>query len=262
MNWAALLGVCLVWIGGCAPAQPLRVYSEFAKIDAHGNVTAPESPREILSPAIARNAFSTFQVVIQVPPGTPYTFRVGLNPESAVKVMLYRETAGRAVNGGPELKRIDEPWESSSTQILWMDLWVEKDAPVRRIKVEPQLFLDGDWVIYPMEVRVREQQVPTPSAQGAVPTAASFLDPFIVMQAALCKKPLTVPGLTATTAAGLRYRNAIQDVALAEAATDADREDLKKRLGGCNAKLPADPEAYLRVRDYFFTPLWMKVKRN
>jgi len=55
-----------------ARAQPLRVYSEFAQIDATGRVTAPAEPREILSPAIARNAFSSFQVVVDVARGTSY----------------------------------------------------------------------------------------------------------------------------------------------------------------------------------------------
>jgi hypothetical protein len=32
------------------------------------------------------------------------------------------------------------------------------------------------------------------------------------------------------------------------------REELKKAMGGCNTKPPADPEFYLRLRDYFFGP--------
>jgi len=261
MKWAALLkwgfGTGLLWMCAGARAQPLMVYSEFAKIDVQGNVTVPENPREILSPAIARNAFSTFQVVIQVPQGTPYTVRMGLNPENAVKVTLYRETDEKTP-GGPKLERIQEPWDGDSSQTLWMDLWVERDAPVRRIKVEPQLFVDGDWVIYPMEMRVRETQVPDSAA-----TSLGILEPFTMMQAALCKRPLRYSSLAfGITPTGLRHRNAMQDVALAEAASATDREELKKRLGGCDAKQPPNPEAYLRIRDYFFTPLWMKVKGN
>ena len=37
-----------------------------------------------------------------------------------------------------------------------MDLWVDANAPVRRVKIEPQVGIDGDWVTYPMEVRVME----------------------------------------------------------------------------------------------------------
>jgi len=35
---------------------------------------------------------------------------------------------------------------------------------------------------------------------------------------------------------------------------------MKKAMGGCNANPPADPEFYLRLRDYLFTPLWKKVR--
>ena len=257
MKSAILLGLAFLAACACAEAQPLRVFSEFVKIDAAGNVVVPESPREILSPAVARNAFTTFQIVIQVPPETPYTLRIGLNPDKAVKYTLYRETEEMTPNG-PKLEPISEPWENGSTQVIWMDVWVDKDAPVRRIKVEPQLFVNDDWAIYPMEVRVRDPQVPDGAAK-----ATGSLDAFTVMQAALCKKQLTSPAPpTGLTPGALHYRNALQDVGLAEGAAPSDREELKKRLGGCDAKAPTNPETYLRVRDYFFTPLWMKVKGN
>ena len=41
-----------------------------------------------------------------------------------------------------------------------MDLWTARDAPVARIKVEPQLHVNNDWVIYPMEARVMEATIP------------------------------------------------------------------------------------------------------
>ncbi|MEQ1885862.1 MAG: hypothetical protein ABL967_12435 [Bryobacteraceae bacterium] len=257
MKLAVLLGLAFLVAPGGASAQPLRVYSEFVKIDAAGNVVAPESPREILSPAIARNAFATFQIVIQVPPDTPYTLRMGLNPENAVKYTFYRETDEKTPDG-PRLEAVSEYYEDSVTRVIWLDLWMDKDAPVRRIKVEPQLFINDDWVIYPMEMRVRDPQVPDSAAKGS-----GVLEPFAVMQAALCRKPLPVASTPVVlTAASLRYRNALQDLAFAESAVASDKEEMKKRLGGCEAKVPASPETYLRVRDYFFTPLWMKVKGN
>ncbi|MEQ1948189.1 MAG: hypothetical protein ABL995_13425 [Bryobacteraceae bacterium] len=257
MKSAVLLGLAFLGASVGASAQPLRVYSEFAKIDAAGNVMTPESPREILSPAIARNAFATFQIVIQVPPDTPYTLRMGLNPENAIKYTFYRE-ADETTPNGPRLEPVSEYYEDSVTRVIWLDLWMDKDAPVRRIKVEPQLFINDDWVIYPMEVRIREPQVADNGVRGM-----GVLEPFAVMQSALCRKPLPVSSTpVALTAASLRYRNALQDLALAESAVASDKEEMKKRLGGCDAKAPANPETYLRVRDYFFTPLWMKVKGN
>jgi len=56
------------------------------------------------------------------------------------------------------------------------------------------------------------------------------------------------------------FRNAQQDVALAAAGSMPLRDEMKKAMGGCNAAPPADPEFYLRLRDYLFTPLWKKVR--
>ena len=78
-------------------AQTVQVYSEFAQINDAGEVIAPENPREILSPAVARNAFSTFQIAIQVPEGTKFLAYVGENPDNAAKVMLYRRRADKLV---------------------------------------------------------------------------------------------------------------------------------------------------------------------
>ena len=108
-------GVYCCWSRQRGCAQPLRVYSEFAKIDATGHVTAPAEPREILSPAIARNAFSSFQVVVDVPRGTPYQLYIAQNPENAVEVTLYREN-------GEKLERVEQPVSGNSTQVFWMDL--------------------------------------------------------------------------------------------------------------------------------------------
>src|SRR5258708_7345700 len=121
MRWAVLF-VC-----AALSAQSVRVYSEFARINASGEVTAPERPREILSPAIVRNGFTSFQVVVQVPKGMTYWLYVGQNPDDAVRVTMYRES-------GDRLEKMELPFQSSSTEILWMDLWTDRNAPVRRIK--------------------------------------------------------------------------------------------------------------------------------
>jgi hypothetical protein len=246
-----------IWPATIAAAQPLSVYSEFARIDPQGNVVAPETPREIISPALIRNGFTSFQVVVQVPMNTPYMLRIGQNPDNAAKVTLYRFAERR-------VDPIAEPVNGDATQIFWMDVWIDKDAPVRRIKVEPQLFVNGDWVIYPMEMRVREQIVPdAPTTAGSAVTAS----PFDLLRGYLCdgKHTESRPGNAviedgrAATADDLHVRNARQDVALASALPQADREELRKRMGGCNARVPENPEFYLRLRDYFVTPLWMKV---
>ena len=106
-------------------AQTVQVYSEFAQINDVGEVVAPANPREILSPAVARNAFSSFQIAIQVPEGTKFLVYVGQNPEDAARVTLYRRAAAK-----PGLERVELPYSGESSQVLWMDLWVDANAPV------------------------------------------------------------------------------------------------------------------------------------
>ena len=207
----------LITLASGLSAQPLRVYSEFAKVDATGRVTAPAEPREILSPAIARNAFSSFQVVVEVPRGTPYQLYIAQNPEHAVDVTLYREN-------GDKLERVEQPVSGNTTQVFWMDLWTARDAPVARIKVEPQLHVNNDWVIYPMEARVMD---------ATVPPDAGTPDP-------VCRPQ---PGISSDLVK-FRNRNAQQDAALAAA---APKDGLQKLTGACSEP---NPESYLRIRDY------------
>lgn len=240
-------GLLLLAFSLALGAQPVRVFSEFAQIDEQGEVIAPEFPREILSPAIARNAFSSFQVVIQVPPQTKFELHIGQNPEGAVQVTMYRRL-------GNLLHPISLPYESDSTQVLWMDVWVDPEAPVRRIKLEPQARINGDWVIYPIEVRVRDPKVDVSVAGNGSLAAAD------VLRAAVCGNKLAIPAESRLTVTRLQFRNAQQDAALAAQLPKQDQEEIKKRLGGCGGKPLADPEAYLRARDYLFTPFWEKVK--
>jgi hypothetical protein len=192
-------------------------------------------PREILSPAIARNAFSSFQVVVDVPQGTPYQLYVAQNPENAVEVTLYREN-------GEKIERVEQPVSGNSTQVFWMDLWTARDAPVARIKVEPQLHVNNDWVIYPMEARVMSATIPDGARVGG------SISPVGAMRQYLCDKGLpTDSGLLGNSVSNLRFRNATQDVALA---ATAPKEELQKLFSSCDAPAPSDPEWYLRIRDY------------
>jgi hypothetical protein len=199
-------------------AQPLRVFSEFARISASGEVVAPAEPREILSPAIPRNGFASFQIVIQT--DKPWWLYVGLNPSEAVRVELYRESDGK-------LERMDTVPRGDSPAVFWMDLWTERDAPVRRIKVEPELRVDDDWVIYPMEVRVVDATIPDGSS----------------VRAPLCGSGKAPEG---NSAASQRFRNAQQDAALASRLSS---EEVRRLTAAC-ASPPADnPEWYLQIRD-------------
>ena len=237
MNAFRLMPLAVLSLG--AWAQPVRVFSEFARLDAKGNVTSPARPREILSPALARNAYTSFQVSVQPDGEKLWALHIGQNPENAVRVEMYREN-------GDRLERVELPVSGTGAQVLWMDVWADNAAPVERIKIEPQLFLDNDWVIYPMEARIMDARVPA----GARPPAVA-LAPMEVMRGFLC----TAPAATAASASAptsipaLRFRNAQQDLALA---ARAPRAELQKLFGSCEAPLPSNPEAYYPIRDYLF----------
>lgn len=206
----------LALMAGAADAQSLSVYSEFARVNAFGDVTAPANPREILSPAIVRNGFTSFQVVVKVAPGTRYKLYVGENPEDALRVTLYREPS----RAGAKMEQVSYPVEGSASQVFWMDVWADREAPVRRVKLEPQLNVGQDWVTYPMEVRVME---------AAVPEGAS--------RVALCG---------GDAGADARSRNLRQDAALASRLVKAEVERLRGMCGG------EDAEGYLKIRDALF----------
>jgi len=230
------LGALLAGATLCvSQAQPLSVYSEFARIDAKGNVTAPESPREILSPAIARNAFATFQVVVQAAENQSWWLYIGQNPENAVRVTIYQEAGGK-------LEPEELPILGKGAQVFWMDVWTERTAPVERIKIEPQLNIDNDWVIYPMEARVVDAVVP----EGERPPGA--IEPAELMRGFVCGVAGRVVSASGLTPSSLRYRNARQDLALAPR---VPKPELQKLFGPCDAAPPTNPEWYLRFRDYF-----------
>jgi hypothetical protein len=115
--------------------------------------------------------------------------------------------------------------------VFWMDLWTARDAPVGRIKVEPQLHVNNDWVIYPMEARVVSAIVP----DGKRPEGLNMCTPSDKMPS---------DGISTFS---LRLRNAQQDGALAAA---APKEEFQKLFVPCDASTSSDPEWYLRIRDY------------
>jgi hypothetical protein len=215
-------------------AQTLRVYSEFVHFDALGAPSAPVKPREILSPAVPRNGFTSLQISVQLPPEQRYFLYIRQNPENAVHIVVYREEPDG-------LKRAILPFHGSGPEVFWMDLWADRGAPPRRIKVEPQIRVGDDWFVYPMEIRVVDTTFP----DGRLPEGSSA--PATVMKSYLCGGRVDALPLGPLSIARLRFRNAQQDVALA---AESSRDTLRDLLGGCEAGLSDDPEWYLRIRDY------------
>lgn len=278
---ALAAGVATTAPAGAQPIQ-LRVYSEFQRPDPFGGILAvdrAQRPREILSPAVARNGYASFHLAVTVTEGTPFWLFVAQNPEDRLKLTLYRERFVRA--GGawiPDLlERVETPFDSrripaeeripqQTTTVFWLDAWVPAEAPVGRMRLEAQLNVGDHWVVAPMEVRIRPVRIPSHAESSAelpaleASAAHAALGP---LQAYLCGVsrggsggPLTVRSLI--------ERNTRQDVALARAlegrlGADEVRGGILRAAGAGDAaswcRSPVPPaelgaEWYLRVRDY------------
>lgn len=181
----ALLLTALCWCATNAPAQEIRIYSEFERFDPFGNAAAPDrdmAPREILSPTIARNGHLTVHVVITGPAGMNYFFYAASNPADILKLSLYREYfvpcgAGYCPDWvspvpSPSFGAIPESihderrdMANQTTRCYLLDIYAPVDTPPRRVRVEALLKV-GTWQVAPMEVRIMEPVVPGSAGIG------------------------------------------------------------------------------------------------
>ena len=269
--------ILLAAMAGTLAAQSVDIYSEFSRPGPFGEIVPADrgsQPREILSPAAARNAWASFHIVISAPPETTYLLYVVTNPLNACRVALYKEhfektPLGWAPDRLTELKRlpdfgvIPDPAdriEGQTTRAYLLDLWIPPDADVARFRLEVQLKV-GYWVVRPMEVRVIAPRVPDlriatepiplpPVSSAADAVALGALDDY---SGRTYPPPVTVRAII--------RRNAVQDMALASrldealAGPDALRrrwEALSSRSGNSLIPLPTGSERYLRLRDWIF----------
>jgi hypothetical protein len=266
----------LVMMAGLACGRSLlgqvAVVTEFHRIDPFGETVREdrqETYREVLSPAVARNATSSFRVVVELPAGKFYYLYVGLNPEDAVKVKVYKEVFARQPDGRwipDELKEIELPYLGSvgsqgipgqKVDTYWLDMFVPKNAAVRRIKVDPQVHFEDHWISYPMEVRVVAAQVEgdLPGAGESAPIHLPVdASAQMVWRAKLCKRFEKKSVSGPLTSRQLIERNARQDAALRGLWTVRDVTSVlgaKDAGAWCEAYVPspAGPENYLRLRD-------------
>ncbi len=169
--------------GACqaARAQEIRLYSEFERFDPFGNPVRSDrdlAPREILSPAMARNGHLSLHVVISAPAGTNYLLYTGSNPPDILRISLYREHFTRCGAEGycpdwltpqnsPSFGAIPEFGDDlphaalakQTTRCYLLDIWAPPGTPPRRVRVEA-LLKAGAWYVAPMEVRIVEPIVP------------------------------------------------------------------------------------------------------
>lgn|GEM_PF-6785040 len=211
------------------PVPALTVTSEFVPKPLAG-------AREILSPALPRNAWSVFHVHVHGPAGTAYRLYVGQNPEDAVSAKLF--DGDREIETPVEAKL---PPESPASYRL--EIFSSANDEVRRIKVEPQVYIEpAGWIVYPMEVRIVAARVPGPALNRT--PAALPAEP--ALRARFCQEPATAAP-----------RSVAQDLAIAAARPEASvREAFARALGTPVEKwclhpvAPGNPEWFLEFRDW------------
>jgi hypothetical protein len=260
--------------------RTLRVFSEFVRISPFGEPVGIDQgldqPRHILSPGVARNGHASFRVVVTLDKPGPIHLDIAQNPENAVKATLYRETFERQ---GEEwvpdkLVPVQIPYDGviadvrisgQNTATFWLDLWVDRSAAVDRIKVEPQLYVNDDWVIYPMEVRILEPVIPDIKPAPAAVPGPEFRPDRVVfgpLRASFCGEA-EQPGANDLTARSLIRRNVVEHLALSNA-TDNGKLALLTATGAPSVQAwcaepptspPSGPEWYLRFRDTLFRSL-------
>jgi len=258
---------------GALAAQTVDIYSEFSRIDPFGAIVPADRgapPREILSPAVARNAWASFHIAISAPPRTTYLLYVATNPLDACRVAMYREhfektSAGWVPDRLTELTRLpdfgvmpdpDDGVEGQTTRAYLLDLWIPPDAPVSRFRLEVQLKV-GYWVVRPMEVRIIAPRVPDlreASGGPPLPPVASGAD-APALGALRADNLRTYP--PPETVRAIIRRNAIQDAALASTLDPAVRETLRARAAALMLDGGLHPRAggvewYLRLRGWIY----------
>ena len=245
-------------------AQSVEIYSEFQRPDPYGDIVAADrspSPREILSPGVARNAWASFHVAVRVPANSSYLLYVMTNPRDACRVEMYKEHFIET-NGGwiPDrltpLERLpdygfmpdpDDGVPGQNTRVYLLDLWIPPDSGVGRFRLEVQL-KTGTWDIRPMEIRVLEAKIPGAAAKTGSATLPAVESPADWAAAGALGDARACPA--AETVRAIICRNAQQDMALARQAVKP--ETLRGWWYAFNMPRALGAEWWLRLRDLLY----------
>lgn len=246
-------------------SQTLEIHSEFLRVDPWGQFLSADAtphPREILSPAVVRNGFASFHIVVRSS-RTNYFLFVGTNPPDVLRTAVYKEQFMErdgtwfpdALNPVPlpDFGVIPDPEGSipgQSARVYLLDVWVPPETPPGIVRLEVQL-KTGSWIVRPMEVRVLNVSVPpmqshSPEPLPGVekPAVESAMAP--VLQFLEKRRSAREPGKQPPrTVRAVIRRNAEQDMALAETLNPGPwQQKLTDRASG--------GEWYLSVRNLIY----------
>ena len=265
---------------GVAAAHPeLRWLSEFRRVGQDGAILAPDSvgsPREVLSPAVPRNGYATFRLVVSAPADKTYTLHFGANPETLVKHTVYREVFAK--DGGNPIPNGLEEVTLPATGVLGgdrkvdvflVDMLVPGHVGVRRVRVEAQLNVGDDWIISPLELRLQQAAIPplTRTAGTVAAVGANIADTaYSALRGFVCGRTEPYSPAEPDARAFIR-RNVAQDIALARSletkatargqlmktlAAAISPDDIPVMCGQRPSVERYDPEAYFKVREYLY----------
>jgi hypothetical protein len=226
----------------CGQQAELRIYSEFDRLNTSGELidaVPGRTPQEIISPAVARNAFTSFHVAVTGRPGILYWFAIQSNPPNAFGIRLYKELPPAGSSILDELREEQKPsyflavMPASGAEVYLLDIWTPADAPVRTVRLEV-LVKEAYWVVAPMEVRVQRATVPPLDPQVCCVSLPSADHPSASFAWEALWKGFTGARLPfipapANVRAAIR-RNAVQDAALIRSLPVFQRDMLLDRL--------------------------------
>jgi hypothetical protein len=267
-RWAAL------WLGASASLAEeiqLRVYSEMQRVDPFGRIVEMdrgEKPRELLSPAVARNGYFSYHIAVTAPARSMYFLAVQMYPPDALRWKLYEEKF--AYDGkrwipdalqemaSPYFGVVPDPEQSvpgQTTCVYLLDVFVPPDTPPSQVRLEVLAKFDT-WRMWPMEVRIPGASIPGLRSAPLTSLLPPLTDPADSAATAVWRA--WVEGRDEPTGNVVRsvrsviWRNAVQDVALARSLESRlGREELRRKLEALPAAARnAGAERYLKVRDY------------
>lgn len=274
----------LALLSAALSGQSVRVYSEFQRVGPDGEVIAADragTPREVISPAAPKNAYLTLRLVVEAPPGETYYLHLGQNPEQMVEFMLYQEQYQQEGQAWvpDRIEKVTLPHgaklsEGQKAQTYLLDIFIPPKTPMTRIRIEVQLNVGERWIIYPMELRVRDRSGPGGGRPlGPVAAAKARADSSLVapLREYICGDPLSKSGpLPIDTLRAIMIRNMRQDLAMArerEKEEGAGVAAMLLKAGGwesadsfCKARIPAPRgvEWWLRARVYLYQGLLVR----
>ncbi|MGH9661593.1 MAG: carboxypeptidase regulatory-like domain-containing protein, partial [Bryobacteraceae bacterium] len=220
-------------------AQTLDLYSEFQRVDPFGQILEIDRalrPRELLSPIVARNAWTSFLAVVSAPPGKSYFLYVQTYPAGAFHIraykVIYQRYAGRWIPDAldetrlPSFGAMPDPAAEipgQTARLYLIDVWVPPETSVGTVRLEV-LIKSGLWTLRPMEVRVgaaRAPDLPVALLSDPLPDLPARAD--VPARQALSRHLAGQPALAAAAPSTLRavvHRNALQDLAIARNMTN------------------------------------------